>query len=262
METERIKEILEVYRPGEDLELDPEVRQALELASKDPELSAYRRDSEDFDAAFGDTLKGVEVPESLYNSILLKAASSRPEATSSKTGNKIIQWLHPAAFAAAAAIVILLALSFTFLRNPGTEAARLAVNDGIMPTANALYASLNPSFKSRDGAEILNYLRGHGGAIPATMPKGFVWDKSFACDVIDLDGKQVSLICFRAEDSSNRLHLFTFLRSDFPEEAIHSAPMLYPAARGASAATWTDDEQIHVLYSDNGEENLRQVLDI
>ena len=39
MERQRIIEILEVYRPGEGLETDPEVRQALELATQDPELA-------------------------------------------------------------------------------------------------------------------------------------------------------------------------------------------------------------------------------
>ena len=43
MNRSRILEILEAYRPGEGLESDPEIRQALDEAAQDPELSEIQR---------------------------------------------------------------------------------------------------------------------------------------------------------------------------------------------------------------------------
>jgi hypothetical protein len=262
MNKERIEDILQVYRPGEGLESDPEVKQALELASKDPELAELRRQAEAFDTAFGEKLRQVEIPDSLYESIIQKGrpliSGAEPEPSPS---SKVIRWFHPAIFAVAASIMILLALTFTFLRQPGQDAARLANAEGVMPTANALYASLNPSFKSNNGSEILNYLKAHNATLPTSMPQGFAWDRTVACDIIELDGKTVSVICFHPEDNSGMLHLFTFKRSDFPGERCGKVPEIHSSEKGASA-TWAKDDNIHVLFSENGDENLHKVLDI
>jgi hypothetical protein len=262
MERTRIIEIIESYRPGEGLEADPEVREALELASKDPELEAMRRNSEQFDEAFGEKVRDIPVPEDLYANIL--AAAAKKETAIAPPQSKIIRWLHPAAFAAAAAIVLLLALTFTFWSPPerAPVPVDLAATPSLSETAQSLYANLNPSFRSRNGDQIRDYLQSHGGILPANMPSGFVWDHSFACDVIEVDGKRVSLICFSSPDGTDKLHLFTFYRDDFPQMEIPLIPKFERSGKACSA-TWMSDEQIHVLYSDSGnEENLRQILDI
>lgn len=266
MNERRIREILEGYRPGEGLEADPEVAQALEQASRDPGLAGIRNEVEAFDQAFAGKLRSVKVPESLREDIL-RAASSRTTASREtvEDARKIIHWAHPAAFAAAAAVIILLALSFTFWNRPGqpapqTQLAGIVETDDFMAAADRLYSNLNPAFRSHDGERILEYLSSRGGAIPANMP-GFSWDKSFACDVIELNGSKVSMICFTAPGGSGKLHLFTFKREDFPHLPIPDQPRIRSSGR-ACCATWSDDEAIHVLYSDEGEENLRAVLDI
>jgi hypothetical protein len=267
MNRQRIIEILEAYRPGEDLESDPEVRQALELAATDEELMAIRREAEAFDKAFSAALDKVEVPEGLHEQILRMAgpahAKSDFQSTQSPRSN-ILQWLHPAMFGAAAAIVILLALTFTFWDRPGqAPIPEVALaQDPISATARAVYASLNPAFRSRKGSAIQDYLRSqNGGAIPASLPGNVIWDKAFACDVIKMDGYKVSIVCFRAPDNSKTMHLFTFLRSEFPDVQVPLKPRVSKEGK-ACCATWGTDDQVHVLYSDKGEENLRQLLDI
>lgn len=265
MNRARIIEIIEAYRPGEGLEADPEVREALELAAKDPGLSELRRQSQLFDAAFGDKVRDIAVPESLYGDIL-RAAAKLKERPVRGPANAVINWFHPAAFAAASAIILFLALSFTFWNRPSSAQDRaqfqLAQADPVMQTAGKLYRNLNPSFRSRDGNEIREYLRNQNGLMPVNLPAGFAWDRSFACDVLDVEGKKVSLICFSSPDGNSKLHLFTFNRNDFPQIEIPLAPSIQKSDDCCSA-TWARDEMIHVLYSDDGnEENLRQLLDI
>lgn len=267
MNRQRIIEILEAYRPGEDLESDPEVRQALELAASDEELASIRRGVEAFDEAFSNALDKVEIPEGLQEQILRMAgpAHARNDFQGAQSPrNTILQWLHPAMFGAAAAIVILLALTFTFWDRPApAPIPEVALaQDPISATARAVYASLNPAFRSREGSAIQDYLRSrNGGTCPPSLPGNVVWDKAFACDVIKMYGHKVSIVCFMAPDNSKTMHLFTFLRSEFPEVQVPVKPRVSKEGK-ACCATWANDDQVHVLYSDKGEDNLRQLLDI
>lgn len=263
MKDARIKEILEAYRPGQDLETDPEVRAALDATSGNAGLQAWRASVQAFDAAFGAQLRGVPVPEGLQARIL-EARSRQGKSPSAGQTGKLLKWIHPAALAAAAAIIILLALSFTFWRQPGGSAAPVAAQPeipGLAETTRTLYASLSPSFKSQRGEEIQRYIQQHGGMVPENPPSGFTWDRSFACDIVDVNGKKVSIICFKPQGREEVVHLFTFHREDFPNEQIPASPWLRPLD-GAHSATWGDEKAIHVLVSGSGEENLRAVLDI
>ncbi|MEX0332723.1 MAG: hypothetical protein AB3N64_15010 [Puniceicoccaceae bacterium] len=270
MERHRIVEILETYRPGEGLESDPEVRQALELAAQDPELSQLRRQIEEFDTIFAAKVQEIEAPASLQEAIL--AAHKRDlknQELAAPVGQerKIIQWFYPASFAAAAAIIILLALSFTYWNppaRPGQPAPALAgVGSGVLETAENLYASLRPSYRPDRGEDVIEYLRSHGGAVPVSLPGGVAFDQSFACDVVEVNGNKVSIICFKAPDNSRTMHLFTFKRSAFPNCKVPAKPAIQAQSKSCCAA-WEDPEQdqVHVLYSDKGEQNLRQILDI
>ncbi len=271
MNRERAIEILETYRPGEGLESDPGVRAALQMADADPELARIREQIRDFDDRIKARMRQIEVPADLKQRIL--EAASRPSAAGSAVPaqpqpGKLLSWLHPAAFAAAAAIVILLALTFTFWAKPETppasspELPQLALADSsLMQTAHALYASMRPKFKSGEGSEIRNYLDSHGGNIPLHLPGNIPWEKSYACDVIQINGTKVSVICFTAPDNSRSMHLFTFERADFPDLKVPEKPSICTEGKPCSAA-WQDEDQIHVLFSDKGTENLMAVLDI
>ena len=271
MERQRIIEILEAYRPGEGLETDPEVRQALELAARDSELSSLRQDIQAFDRVFSAKLDQIQVPDGLQESILAAArkrqqgspssgSSATPEGLGS-TGSKIIQWFYPASFAAAAAIIILLALSFTFWNRPGV--ALPGPDAGVLETAHSLYNSLNAKHRPDNGEDVLRFIQSNGGAVPIGLPGGTSFDESFACDVVEVNGKRVSIICFAAPDKSKTMHLFTFDRAAFPNVQIPLSPEVHNDGESC-CATWLDERQgqIHVLYSDKGEQNLRQILDI
>lgn len=264
MNIEQIVEILEAYRPGEDLESDPVVREALKAAEADPVLARIRDQVDEFDAAFADAVQRIPVPDDLQQKILQAArlGDLTRQQVAPLAANRILRWLHPATFGIAAAVVIMLALTFTFWSKPDLNESRIALaQDPISAAAQAVYASLNPAFKSRDGEKVRDYLVSKNGFAPETLPGDVVWNKAFACDVIEINGRKVSIICFMAPDSSRSMHLFTFLREEFPEVDVPSRPVIRRSGN-ACCAQWGDDRQIHVLYSDKGEENLRKILDI
>jgi hypothetical protein len=263
MERQRIIDILEAYRPGEGLEDDPEIRQALTLAEEDEGLRELRGQMEAFDGIFKNKVAQVEVPSDLQWKILSAAQKQQPEAPAAE--NSLLAWLHPASFAAAAAIIILLALSFTFWNRPESPSPALALAAplNIEQAAHSLYKELRPSFYPKEGSEVISFLKNKGAAVPANLPGGVAYDESFACDVVEVNGSKVSVICFKAPDNSKTMHLFTFDLSAFPATRASPVPTIRQD-NGACCATWADIEQnqVHVLYSDKGQENLRQVLDI
>lgn len=267
MNRTRIIEILETYRPGEGLESDPEIREALELASRDPELAAIREEATAFDEAFREKFRDIEVPDNLFEDILESAEKHRAAKRFSgeKPRNIITGWFHPAAFAAAAAIILLLALSFTFRDSPApSPLAERTMTAGVNPVlqlASSLYENKKPSFKSSNHDEILGFVHQRGGLVPASFPEGFAWDRTFACDVIDVDGVKISMICFLGPDMKNAMHLFTFRKADFPGVNIPPKPSVQEI-EDYGCASWANQEEIMVLFSDAGPENLRSVLDI
>lgn len=266
MNYQRIIEILETYRPGEGLESDPEIREALELAARDPELQAIREQIQEFDAAFGDALNEATVPAGLQEKILhaarLRDLSSQMDPSPAAADSFLQRWLHPATFGIAAAIIIMLALTFTFWTDPGSHEPEIALaQDPISSVAHALYTKLNPAFKSKDGAKVKDYLQSNAGFAPGVLPGNVVWDRAFACDVLEVEGHRVSIICFMAPDNSPSMHLFTFLREEFPDVPIPARPSVRRTGKSC-CAQWGDAEKVHVLYSDKGEDNLRAILKI
>jgi hypothetical protein len=225
-----------------------------------------------FDEAFSARLQSVKVPDELFSRIIAAAQPAAAQPGRTKRRGVLLQWIHPAAFAAAAAIILLLALSFTFWNRPGAAARHAAgdhltahagggVPERLLLVAHKLYAETRPSFRSSDSNRLIQHLSNRGGVVPASMPDRFSWDKAMACDVIEYDGLRVSMLCFKADDQSGMLHLFTFRRSDFPDAALPVSPQI-ATLDGTCCATWADADQIHVLYSEKGEEKLRQWLDI
>lgn len=265
MKQSRIQEILRAYRPGENLEQDPEVRAALEASLADPQLQHLRAQQEAFDKAFADKLRQTPVPAGLHERILNAAAQDdltepgqTPPAPQSGTApsHPALRWIHPAFFAAAASIIIFLALSFTFWNPPAASTTQ----PEFVAIAKELHRSVNPGFVSRDHQALTEYIANHGAAVPASLPPAFSWDQSFACDVFEVNGSAVSLICFE-NDQNGKLHLYTFDKNAFPNATLPRQPIISPSDQPSWAA-WKQDSQIHVLFDYKGPENLRKALDI
>ncbi|NBD38633.1 MAG: hypothetical protein GVY10_08700 [Verrucomicrobia bacterium] len=263
MNKARIKEILLAYRPGEGLEDDPDVRYALEKSQQDPELQCWLEEQRAFDGAVRAALQEIPVPDNLRERILSAAEPeveerAGPAAAAPETSG-LVRWLHPAVFASAAAIVIFLALSFTFWNPPAGESAEDPV--AVAQTARELHQSLQPSFRSNQKAALVNYIEKHGATPPKTLPARFSWEESFACQIFSVRGSSVSVICFNTREHG-KMHLYTFEKRAFPELRVPRQPVLGEGESDSAWASWASDEAYHVLLTGEGRENLRAALDI
>jgi hypothetical protein len=101
MNRDQAKEILLRYRPGRDDATDPQVAEALALVSQDPELARWFEQQQRVDEAIRARLRETRVPDDLKRRIL--------------AGQKVVRvdfgWRHPVVLAAAAAILLLGAIS-------------------------------------------------------------------------------------------------------------------------------------------------------
>lgn len=61
MDKTRIKVLLASYRPGSDDANDPIFREALDLLARDPEMAAWFRAEQEFDAAMVEKFREVPV---------------------------------------------------------------------------------------------------------------------------------------------------------------------------------------------------------
>lgn len=264
MTRKEASKVLRSYRTGEGLETIPVVSEALEMARHDHTLKQEIGRDRAFDQAFSGALQGLETP-SFFRESLIRELSDSQEAPAGLSRNG---WLHFVALGSAAVITIGLALFFTFWNSPSSTlpATNLYAEANVLPetfldVADSLYASLQPRVKRDSGRSFLEFVKSEGGILPRTLPNGFSWDTSIACDVIKHNGSIVSVVCFESPQRSGKMHLFTFRRSDFPQSDVPVKPVIRER-KGSCCATWSDEHGIHVLYSEKGQENLRQALDI
>lgn len=273
MKPESIRTLLEGYRPGEGLEEDPQMRAALDAAVRDPELVAFRARSEDFDAAFAARLRQISAPDSLRESILRAAAQqSRTRSPSTKHGTpagRLIAWIHPSIFAVAAILTLSLALFFTFAnrsaqpvdQNDFSAAMASAGPMTIIDLAAEVMKSNRPEFRSSQPSHFVEFIDSRGGRVPRKLPGHLTWNDSIACDVVQMNGRNISIVCFKPSGVSNVMHMVVFKRSELDMPLPGPNPQFHVRQK-MSFATWSDGEMVHVVLSECPEENLRAALEI
>lgn len=274
MKSESIRALLEAYRPGENLESDPQMRAALDAAARDPQLAALRAKTEEFDAAFAARVRQIQPPADLRERILAahaagKAGSAKATPALPTASNPVPfrNWLHPAAFALAAVVVLSLALVFTFWQRPGVAQpaamemqAASAGPDTFIHMAAEVLQSHRPEFRSSQPRQMVQFISDRGGSSPQNMPGQLSWDQTVACDVVLINGQPVSIICFKSA-SGGMMHMVVFQRDAFDLPAPGPLPEMQTMDNGAFAA-WSENNLVHVLYSESGSDNLRSALDI
>lgn len=266
MNKQEASHLLRAYDPEKGMDEIPQMREALALASRDAQLQALVGKDREFDASMSRALRSAPVPPD-FKDALMGIVSPEPNASSTSRPSFLPAWFHFATLGAAAAVTLSLALFFTYIyehptvsrSSPGT--LQVAAPDPIIDTADALFADLQPRMRGHNGDVMRQFLLSNGGRLPQVLPAGFSWEACRACDVIEVDGARVSVICFESPDKSGMLHLFTFLRSDFPQARTPRQPVLRERP-GSCCVAWADDEGIHVLYSENGPKNLHRALEI
>jgi hypothetical protein len=218
MNAAEAKRLLEVRRPGGADDLDPRLREALQIAEQDPELSAWLEEQHGFDLRLARSLKTIAAPAELKAQLLASRDQPHREAVrppvpapvparALRSGSFLTSfpssWRDWRAGAAAAAIVLALTVGGAFAahRKPVrfADLRKELVNE-------AWVGESHLEFKSTDLDAIRRWLAAHGLPDQVALPAGLREMHLHGCQVMNADGHRIPMLCLG--DGSRHLHLF------------------------------------------------------
>lgn len=239
---------------------------ALEAALGDRELRQWWDAEQSFDRAFRSKLAEVPVPADLPARILAAAAkekktvplrAAKEPAESTASGRNFWHW---SAFSGAAAAVLFLAILFTFMAPPQLEAEA-----GPTPELTQLMTRLEDVLQNRSAAVIrkndfpslVRHLEQGGAPVPKFIPAGLPQKQGFACANLLVDNIPVGMMCFKVDDGV--YHIFTIDRAHLPSQSDLPKEIIARIG-GHCCATWTRDDQLYILATQEPEEKLLTLL--
>ena len=245
MNNQEAKFILGAYRPNGQDAGNPMFAEALGQTERDPELRVWFERERKFDTIVSEKIRAVAPPSELRAAILAGVRASRP---------RLRWWNNPLWLAAAAALVIITAVSVIAPRSSGPEIADLAsfaLND------------LNHAHDEHVGYPLgLSALQAQlGGAqTPLTTEGAIKIDieelRRKKCRSIRLGGREVFEICFNRDGTW--YHLFAARRTDFSSGNVDAKALI--KSQGDFAATaWADAKFVYALVAPEAEA-LRRLI--
>ena len=246
MNNQEAKFILGAFRPDGRDAGDAQFTEALAQAERVAELRTWFERERKFDAMVGAKLQAIAPPPELRQAILAGVRASRPRRH---------WWLPPAWLSAAAAVLILGAISFTAFRERGPGMAELsgfAISD--------LADSHDEHVGYPAGFEALQ-ARLSSASLPLTNAGGLDLNldelQRKNCRTVRVAGREVFEICFQRDGVW--YHLYAGRRSDFRVGADSGRPLI--ASRGSVAGTaWADTKNVYALVTAGGQDALRRLL--
>jgi hypothetical protein len=207
MTNERAKLLLSAYRHNGADAQDPFFHEALEQATRDPELASWFTKQRGFDALIVEKLNSIQPPPSLQSAILDNIRSG-PSRNRLRFGSIL----------AMAAILVLSGILLSLMFRQGTDSrslaqyqnAALAVLSGGAPRLDLMTSDF-----SRTQVYLLERAAPRAPAVPASLQEL----QTAGCRAIDWNGKMVSLTCFRLP-SGELLHLFVIDAKSLNEPAL------------------------------------------
>lgn len=243
MNHQEAKFILRASRPDGQDASDPQVREALELAQRDPVLAQWLAGERTADARVSAALNQVAPPADLRAQILAGARASRVDVS---------WWRRPAVLAAAAAIAVLLsvgAVTWRLTRPTATNWTEFAAFD-------LLDHHIEHSAHQRGVREVEVQLADASTRVSAMKELRAEQLRAQGCRAVRFAGREVFEICFKRDGAW--FHLYVAPRAD-GDPAADAAPAI-AALRGSAVATWADGRQVYALVSNAGADVLQRVL--
>jgi hypothetical protein len=245
MNNQEARFILEAYRPdGRDAN-NAQFAAAIAQAERDPELRAWWERQRKFDTTMVAKLRDIAPPAGLRESILAGVRASQPRRH---------WWSNPAWRAAAAAIAVLVALTFALKTARSgigmQDLARLALND--MVDAHHEHTGRPAGLAGVQGQLV-------SAASPLSTNLKVDLDelRRKGCRTLRVGGREVFEICF--ERGGTWFHLYAARREDFaPDKADPKS--LFSAREGFASAAWADAKNVYALVTEGSMEALRRVI--
>lgn len=238
MNNEEAKLILQAYRPGGQDANDPQFREALEQAQRDPELARWFANEQALDSRISAKLKAsVTPPAHLKSQLLAQRKIVRPVAW----------WRQPAwQLAAAACVALLVTIAAVWLK-PGHSPGFAQYRNEMAEFAGHKLDRLD--LMSHDVAEVRRWLsqkESHGDLV---IPAGLDGRPSLGCRLLEWKGQKVSLICFELANKQVA-HLLVIDRT-----ALKGAPTESPVFNqvgDVATVSWSRGDKTYVVASKGG----------
>lgn len=249
MTSEEAKMLLSVRRPGGADDAEPEMKEALALAAKDPQLGSWLAEEQAFDATITGRLSEYEVPAELRARIL--AGMSASLQSPRKINRRIFWW--SASAAAAAAVAAGLIPSFS-QKHPQSAQFRTEMLDFF----NNRFAD-NFDMVEPDPAAVIKWLRTRPEAIafqpPGSLPKG----KTIGCKIIAWADTSVTLVCFLPPGSPMPIHIFA-VQSTALADSDHPPGREFVSQAGWNTALWSSGNHTFMAISKLPEYEMTRLL--
>ena len=254
MDREQARRILITYRLGEAAPHGSELAEALAMADRDPELSAWLEAQLRFDRTVRARVRSVAPPTHLQAAIL----SQRPRRIGPS------RWATPLGWAMAAALVLMSGAAIWLSYNPesGGSSHQAASGPATGETFRKAMAVMltdgvySLQVQSRSLEELRRYITANGGAGNAAIPSSLEALNSLGCQVFSWDGHQATLICFTSS-TYGLVHL-VILEGSLPD-VQGNAPVLAQAA-GWNTALWQESGRTYLLCARGTDPELHTLV--
>lgn len=255
MDSREAREVLKLYRPGDNDSADPRMAEALEQARRDPELAAWFAQHRAVCAVIRSRLKAVPVPAGLQQKIMAERTRGRARIVPLPVVFKTL--------AAAAVIAILCLIGFTVLNRPPDARTFSNYRDHVALSVQRGVPYMRMA--STNQAEIRDYFRANGGAVDYTLSKALSQLPGEGGSVDPWFDRNFEMLCLNAgTDASgqrNDLWVFIMKKTSLPDAPAPGAPPQFLKIGDLMTASWTKDDKIYVLAARGQEEDLQKYLE-
>jgi hypothetical protein len=224
------KQVLLRYREKGSDASDPEIKLALDVAARDPELNAWLTGHLSFQNAAVDQLRSISVPPDFKAVILAR---------------KPIRFgLGYPSFWAIAALLALLAVSAALWFRPPSESKTFANFQNRM--MNFVLRTYQMDILSTDQARVREYLATHGAPSDYVLTPALMKLPVKGGGRLSWQNHPVGMICFDLPQKET-LYLFVVDRAVIPDSQVPDKSSLVTPGTRLSTATWRDGQRIYML---------------
>ncbi len=246
MNREEAQFILGAYRPNSEDARDPQFREALELARRDPELARWFAQEQALDRAFSAKIRSRPVSPELKAQLLLVRTTAR---------RRPVWWRRPAWLAVAAGLGVALASSGIWL-DRGEKPADFAGFRAAMVAA-ASDMSDHADVWGLDHAGYRKWLAENQGTADFVLPAALADKAISACKVVGWDGRKVTMLCLKF--GGRHLDVFVIDAAELPGVRLDATLRFFTAA-DVTAAAWQRDGKIYLAAGAMPRADLQQLL--
>jgi hypothetical protein len=254
MDREQARRILITYRLGEAAPHGSELAEALAVADRDPELSAWLEAQLRFDRTVRTRVRSVVPPTHLRAAIL-----SQPPRRIGPS-----RWATPLGWALAAALALMSGTTvwLSYRSESGGSIAQAASGPATSDSFRKAMATLltdgvySLQVQSTSLEELRRFIATRGGSANAPIPSSLEALNSLGCQVFSWNGHQATLICFTSS-TLGLVHL-VILEGSLPD-AQGNAPVLAQAS-GWNTALWQESGRTYLLCARVADAELHRLV--